>query len=338
MTEPGIEWKGDRMSRNDEQFLRGALARVFSVFVALAFALVVAGAQQTQSQKAPSKQASTQPAGAARGKAFASPDEAAAALHTAAQSNDEVALLGIFSPGAREMLAWSADSKVRQEEHATFARKYDQMHRLVNEPDGTVALYVGAENWPLPIPLVKIGGSWYFDAGLGKKEVMYRRVGRNELEALEVCHALIEAEKDYYASTHAYAVKFISSAGSHDGLYWAAATPNAKSPIGPFLAHAGLDASSDANRAPFHGYYYRILVAQGASAPGGARSYDNGGKMDRGFAILAFPAEYRSSGVVTFIMDQNGAADEKDLGPMTETRAKQISSYDPDATWKKVVE
>ncbi|HXW18115.1 MAG TPA: DUF2950 family protein [Candidatus Acidoferrales bacterium] len=254
------------------------------------------------------------------GKSFASPEDASAALYAAAHNDDEPQLLVVLGPTAKEILHWSDDPEVRAQRRAEFVQKYDQMHRLVKEPDGTVALYVGSQNWPLPIPLVEYKGSWYFDSELGEKEIMFRRIGRNETEALQVCQALVEAEEDYYASNHAYTMKFVSDGSARDGLYWPNGSP--KSPIGPYLAHAGVGASGKSSGEPYHGYYYRILSDQ------------NGG-ASAGFAILAFPADYQTSGVMSFIMDSKGDAYEKDLGAKTADTAKEITSYNPDSSWKK---
>lgn len=296
------------MSRTVRQFLRRGISAAFFGILAVT-ALALAGSF-ANAQQAPAK-----PASAPDGKAFSSPDEAAEAVHSAAKQDDDAALMVIFGPGSKEMVVWGDNSDQRRNERAEFAHRFEQMHRLVTEPDGTVVLYVGAENWPLPIPLVQINGHWYFDADAGKREILFRRIGRNELEALEVCHALADAEKDYYATAHAYTMKFVSTSGSHDGLYWTGSSP--KSPIGPYLAHAGLDSDSGTHT-PYHGYYYRIAKSAGGD-----------------FAIVAFPAEYRSSGVVTFIMDDKGNAYEKDLGAKTAAIAKQINAFDPDNTWMK---
>jgi hypothetical protein len=254
-----------------------------------------------------------------KAKSFAKPEEAAAALFAAAKRNDEAELLVILGPDAREVIEWSDDQGERQRHHQMFAQKYEQMHRLVKEPDNTVALYVGSENWPLPIPLVEYQGSWYFDAELGKQEIRYRRIGRNEMEAVEVCKALVDAEKEYRATAHQYTAKFVSSDDSHDGLYWKSADGTTKSPIGPYLAHAGVDGIDKSSSQPYHGYHYRILL-QGSDT----------------LAILAFPAEYRSSGVTTFLVTQDGTAYEKDLGEQTVTLSNQISSTAADNSWKPV--
>lgn len=309
------------MSCSTKQFLRPkTVALVAFAVIATALAGLPAGAQQTAANAA-------EPSKAPEGKSFATPEAAVAALYAAARRNDENELLAILGPGAKEIIHWSDDPAVRQARREEFVRKYDQMHRLVKEPDDTVALYVGAENWPAPIPLVEYKGTWYFDARLGMLEIMYRRIGRNEVEALEVCDVLVEAEKEYFASAHAYTAKFVSTKGTHDGLYWSATDGSTKSLIGPYLAHAGVSDSDGENHQPFHGYYYRIVTIQGSGAPVG--------KMT-GFAIVAYPAEYRSSGVMTFLMDQNGDAYEKDLGATTHSLAKQISAFNPDSTWKKV--
>jgi hypothetical protein len=253
-----------------------------------------------------------------KGKRFAKPESAATALFAAAKRDDEAEILVILGPTAKEIVQWSDDPAERREHREMFAHKYEQMHRLVKEPDNTIALYVGPENWPLPIPLVEYHGAWYFDAELGRKEILYRRIGGNEMEALEVCRTLVDAEKEYHTMAHQYTAKFMSSENSHDGLYWKSGDDASKSPIGPYLAHAGVT-GADTGTQPFHGYHYRILL-QGADA----------------FAILAFPAEYRSSGVMTFFVSQDGKSYEKDLGEQTPALSKQVSSSGPDNSWKQV--
>jgi len=259
-----------------------------------------------------------------KGKGFPTAGDAAAALYAAARRNDDRELLTILGSDGKDIIDWGNDAKLRQEQRTEFADKYDQMHRLVKEPDDTVALYVGAENWPLPIPIVESNGRWYFDTEGGKEEILYRRVGRNEMEALEVCRALLDAEKDYYSEAHDYTANFISSNDSHDGLYWPGSDSARRSPIGPYLAHAGVTGPNTDGLEPYHGYYYRILLTRAGNGSSG------------GFAILAFPAEYRSSGVMTFMMQQEGDAHEKDLGPNTAELAKQITSSVPDGAWNKV--
>lgn len=281
---------------------------------AIAIVLICAPSFAQQSGSSAVVSPATQP----KGKAFAKPEDAAAALYAAAHRNDEAQILVILGPDAKEIVHWTDDANVRADQHARFAQKYEQMHRLKMEPDHTVALYVGSENWPLPVPLVEYKGSWYFDADLGMQEIRYRRIGRNEMEAVEVGRNLVAAEKEYHTAAHQYTAKFISADGSHDGLYWKSADESSRSPIGPYLAHAGIEPERTYAE-PFHGYNYRILL-QGS---------DN-------FAVLALPAMYHSSGVMTFLVTQDGTAYEKDFGDQTATLSKQMNAYEPDASWKKV--
>jgi hypothetical protein len=270
-------------------------------------------------------------------KVFSSPAQASGALFTAAQRNDEQAMLDILGPDARKLVS-SGDATEDADDRANFVRRYQEMHRLVKEPDGTTVLYVGARNWPIPIPLVGSGTSWHFDTEAAKKEILYRRVGENELSTIRVCQELTAAEKEYRAAQGGhYADKFFSDAGSHDGLYWQATAGQPQSPIGPLVAAAAAQGYGQhpGTRTPYHGYYYRILTGQGKSAPGGAKSYRVNGKMTGGFAFLAYPAQYRSSGVMSFLVGEDGAVYEKDLGRMTETLAKALQEYDPDSSWRK---
>lgn len=275
-------------------------------------------------------------------KTFPSAAAASKALITALQSNDETGLLAILGSNAKDIVS-SGDEVEDRNERAQFVEKYQQMHRLVTEPDLTTTLYIGAENWPTPIPLVHKGDAWYFDTGAGKREILYRRVGANELAVIQVCRDLVDAEKEYYAALHdgdsgrQYAQKFVSDPGKHNGLYWDEANGD-ESPIGPLVAAAaaqGYATSSDEKPQPFHGYYFRLLTAQGPDAPGGGRSYIVDGKMTRGFAFVAYPAEYRASGVMTFIVGQDGVVYQKNLGPHTAEIAKTLTKYDRDQTWTK---
>jgi hypothetical protein len=269
-------------------------------------------------------------------KTFASPADASKALFTAIQSDDERAILDILGRDGKKIVS-SGDATEDANERANFVRRYQEMHRLVREPDGTVALYVGARNWPLPIPLVGVGTSWHFDTAAGQKEVLYRRVGKNEIATIRVCHELVAAEKEYYSAQHDhYAAKIFSDEGQHNGLYWKAAGSEPKSPIGPMLAFAVTDVPHrDGTPTPYRGYYYHILTSQGKSAAGGARSYLVDGAMTAGFAFVAYPAEYRSSGVMTFIVGQDGFVYEKDLGKNTAGVANAMKEYDPDPSWNK---
>jgi len=274
-------------------------------------------------------------------KTFSSPEDASDALVTAARNNDEKAMLDILGPDGKQIVS-SGDEAEDAESRAKFVRRYEQMHRLVKEPDGTAVLYIGAENWPTPIPLVNQGNAWYFDTEAGKKEILYRRVGRNELSAISVCQELVAAQKEFYSAQHnEYAKEIFSNEGQHDGLYWKAAEGEPQSPVGPLVASAfaeGYAKSQNGSPTPYRGYYYRMLMRQGKNGPGGAKSYLVNGKLAGGFAFLAYPAEYRSSGVMTFIVNEDGIVYQKDLGRKTEVLAKALKEYNPNSSWQKAEE
>jgi hypothetical protein len=269
-------------------------------------------------------------------KTFSSPEEASTALVTAAKNNDEGAMLEILGPDAKQIIS-SGDPTEDAESHANFARKYEEMHRFVKEPDGSVVIYIGAENWPGPIPLAMKGNLWFFDTEAGKKEVLFRRIGRNEYSALRVCQELVAAQKEYYATQNSeYAKQVFSDEGQHNGLYWKVSDGEPQSPIGPLVASAvaeGYSKDKAGPPTPYHGYFFRILTRQGKHAPGGAKSYIVNGGMTQGFAFVAYPAEYRSSGVMTFIVNQDGVVYQKDLGKKTEALGKSMHEYNPDSSW-----
>ena len=273
-------------------------------------------------------------------KTFSSPEDATNAFLTAAQNNDEKAMLDILGPDGKQIVS-SGDAAEDARSRANFVRRYQQMHRLVNEPDGTTVLYIGAENWPTPIPLVKKGGSWYFDTAAGKKEILYRRIGRNEISTINVCHELVAAQKEYSAQHNEYAQKIYSDEGQHNGLYWKAAAGETQSPIGPLVAAAvaeGFAPSRGGAPTPYRGYYYHMLSRQGVDGPGGAKGYIVSGKMTGGFAFVAYPAEYRSSGVMTFVVSQDGVIYQQDLGPQTDALAKAMKEFNPNSGWQKAEE
>jgi hypothetical protein len=323
----------------------------FLMLATLLFCAVTASPTRAQAQNPASPQASSpathsssraalQQRSRTRHQTFSSAQQAAEALYTAARSHDENTLLDILGPDARDIVIWTDNSADRNSEDDLFAKKYEEMHRLVEEPDNETTLYVGAENWPLPIPLVERDGAWYFDCDLGRREILYRRIGENETNAVDVLHGLIDAENQYFANSggpdgvQEYARHLNCSPGQRDGLYSAANGNDDKSnPIGPYLAQASYDRS---DRAPFHGYFFRVLTAQGPRADGGARDYIVNGKMTGGFAFIAFPAAYRSSGVKTFVVNENGAIFEKDLGPKTTQLATATKTYNPDSTWTRI--
>jgi hypothetical protein len=272
-------------------------------------------------------------------KTFPSADAAAQGLYDAISSNDEKNMLAVLGPDARKVVN-SGDDVEDEASRTDFTTKYTEMHRTFEEPDGSITLYIGAENWPTPIPIVKNNGVYFFDTDAARDEILYRRIGQNELSAIRVCEELASAEKEFYAKqNNVYAAKFISDDGQHDGLYWLGAKDQYDSPIGPLIANAGSTQGTAKNLkpepTPFHGYYFRILGSQGKSADGGAMSYTQDGKMTRGFAFVAFPAAYRDSGVMTFIVSSSGVVYQKDLGKRTAVYARDVQTFDPDSTWSK---
>ena len=277
---------------------------------------------------------------------FRSPGSAAAALVEAARTDDLKEMTTILGPDAKEIISSGdpvADNNAREE----FTRRYDQMHRLTYDDQGRVILYIGSENWPLPIPIVKRGDGWAFDSAAGEEEMLYQRVGKNELFTIDVLEELADAQLEYAdrerdaSGVAQYARTIFSSPGKKNGLYWAAKEGEPESPIGPLIADAtaeGYQRDPSGRPAPFHGYYYKVLTGQGADAPGGASDYTVDGKMTRGFAFLAYPADYRASGVMTFMIDKAGVVVEKDLGPDTEKLAPAITTFNPDSSWFELQE
>ena len=269
-------------------------------------------------------------------KTYASPEEASNALFAAAQKNDQTAMLEVLGKDGKSVIE-SGDPKEDDAMRANFVEKFQVMHRLVEEPDATTTLYIGAENWPTPIPLVNRAGKWYFDTDAAKKEILFRRIGKNELSAIRVCEELVAAQKELFSKNNEYAAKFVSDEGKQNGLYWPANGSANQSPIGPLVANAGSlgGLTMDSGADPFRGYYFRLLDRQGKQASGGAMSYVADGKMTKGFAFVAYPAVYRDSGVMTFIVAQDGTVYERDLGKQTVQKAKALKSYDPDQNWKR---
>jgi len=236
-----------------------------------------------------------------------------------------------------------ADHEGRQR----FVKAYDTAHRIELQGAGTAAVVIGPENWPLPIPLVKSGERWHFDTAASAQKILDRRVGRNELNVIEVCRAYVAAQREYASvdrlgdGLHEYARHFESSPGKHDGLHWDSEAGAQESPLGPLVVKAraeGYGAESGFHPAPYHGYFYRILTRQGPHAPGGARDYVVNGHMTGGFALLAIPARWGDSGIMTFIVNQDGIVFQKNLGPDTDSAARAIDEYDPDSSWTVVPE
>jgi hypothetical protein len=280
--------------------------------------------------------------GAPRAETFASPEKAVDALVSASRADDSAALLKLFGPAGKDLIS-SGDPIADKDARARFAERYGAAEKILHDAAGRATLVIGTDEWPFPIPLVKQGGVWHFDAAAGAQEILNRRIGRNELSAMEVCRNYVMAQREYAADLQdkkmsmEYAQKIFSSPGLHDGLYWPVKQGETESPIGPAMAHAraeGYDAGDLEQRAPYHGYFYKILTRQGAAAPGGARDYIVGGHLTAGFALVAFPAKYGDSGVMTFVINQAGIVFEKDLGPNTATIAPAIAEFNPDMTWK----
>ena len=274
---------------------------------------------------------------------FPSPEAGASALIAALQANDDAALHATLGPRGVDLIELRPQSE-GDKRHERFLAAYAASHKLVPQGDARVVLEVGEDSWPFPIPLVKTASGWRFDPQLGEKEVLARRIGRNELAAIQVCLAIGDAQHEYASAERdndkvlKYAARFMSTPGRHDGLYWESPQGEPLSPLGPFVAAAGVDsgaASTAAERGPYYGYFYRILTRQGKNAKGGAYSYLAHGRMIGGFAVLAYPERYGYSGVKTFMVSQDGEVFEKDLGANTRALARKIQAFDPDASWKR---
>jgi len=280
--------------------------------------------------------------GAAQQKSFSSPEEAFQALMAAVKTYDKKALLEILGPEAKAIID-SGDQVSDREAGARFAKSYAEANKLVKVNDDMVVLQVGKDEWTFPIPVAKEKTGWRFNTKEGKEEILNRRIGRNELDVIQVCLAYVDAQREYYQRNEQkeplrqYAQKFISTKGKRDGLYWDAKPDEAPSPLGPLVVQAraaGYRAAAD-KPVPYHGYYYKILTGQGPNAPGGAYDYLVRGKMIGGFAMVAYPAQYRNSGVMTFIVNHDGVVYEKDLGSNTASIASSMTRFNPDKTWKR---
>lgn len=276
-------------------------------------------------------------------RSFVSPEQATDALVTAARADRAADLLAILGPDGRKLI-FSGDPVADREGREKFVAAYDKAHKIQTPDERHAILVIGDDEWPLPIPVVRRDGAWRFDSKAGEQEILSRRIGRNELNAIEACRAYVDAQRDYASKDRnhdgllEYASKFVSSKGKQDGLYWPAAAGEEASPLGPAVANARAEGygrkGSSGKRTPYHGYYYKILTRQGEDAPGGAHDYLAHGHMIGGFALVAFPARYGVSGVMTFIVNQDGIVHQKNLGPNTATLARAMSTYSPDASWK----
>jgi hypothetical protein len=276
---------------------------------------------------------------------FASPEEAVKALVGALKSNDVNALEAIFGPGSEDLVS-SGDPVWDSVEYERTIKRYEEKNWL-EETDGNVVLYIGKEDWPFAIPIVKKDVLWHFDTEQGREEILARRIGKNELSTIQACLAYVDAQREYALKDRdnnaflEYARQFISDPGKKNGLYWDVKEGEQRSPLGPLFAEAdeeGYTLKSGEKPSPYHGYYYRILTAQGENVPGGAYDYMVKGKMIGGFALVAYPATYESSGIMTFLVNHDGVVYQKDLGPDTEEAARTMTVYNPDSTWTKVAE
>lgn len=278
--------------------------------------------------------------GAAGQKNFDSPQQAIAALIAAVRDNQDAELLAILGPGSDDLIS-SGDRVADQNGRARFLRAYGEKNSIEQQSEGRVVLLVGVRDYPFPIPVVRRGEVWLFDTPAGMEEIVNRRIGRNELHTIEVMQAYTDAQREYAGMKPGgpeFAQKFASSEGRKDGLYWEAVEGGEASPFGPLIARAteeGYTAGLDEDPPePFHGYYFKILKGQGEHANGGAFDYVIDGKMVLGFALAAYPAKYGASGIMTFIVNQEGVIYEKDLGGETAAVAAAMTLFDPDDTWR----
>jgi len=275
-------------------------------------------------------------------KVFGSPEDAMKALAETARAGDTKGMMAILGPEGEDILS-SGDEVADKNALEQFVKAYQEKVDFVKEKEDRVSIIIGNDNWPFPIPIVRRGESWVFDTKAGREEVLSRRIGRNELNAIQVCGAYVEAQREYASTDRErdgiiqYAQKVISDPYRRNGLYWEVGEGEIESPLGPLFAKAAQAGytKKDEKPIPYHGYYYKILKGQGMSAPGGAYKYVINGHMVAGFGLLAWPAEYGVSGVMTFVVNQNGMVYEKDLGPKTEAVARAMTLYNPDRTWRR---
>jgi hypothetical protein len=276
-------------------------------------------------------------------KSFGSPEEAVKSLVKAVRAHDLEEMLAVLGPGSKELIS-SGDDAADRTGREKFLKAYDQKNSLQQDSPGKMTLSIGPDNWPMPIPIVKKGPAWVFDIQKGKREILNRRIGRNELQVIDVLHAYVDAQHEYATKDCGgsgkveFAQRLISTEGKRDGLYWEAKEDEKESPLGPLVALAAKEGYLNPDLQPFHGYYFKILKGQGKHAEGGAYNYVVKGKMILGFAIVAYPAEYGNSGIMTFIVNQEGTIYQKKLGKNTTRRAEALKIFDPDKTWTKVGE
>jgi Protein of unknown function (DUF2950) len=276
---------------------------------------------------------------------FASAEEAVKATIQAARSNDDKEMIAIFGPGAKDLI-FSGDLVADRDRRANFLKAYDEKNSLVAEGE-TRILVIGNKDWPFPIPLAKKGEHWVFDTEKGRQEILNRRIGGNELFTIQTLLALVDAQREYAIKDRnrdgllEYAQKFVGDPGKKNGLYWESKQGDPQSPLGPIMTRArseGYQGKPSTTPSPYHGYYYKILTAQGKNASGGAYSYLWRGKMIGGFAVVAYPAQYGNSGVMTFIVNHDGKVFQKNVGQNTASIARSMKEFNPDSTWTEVKE
>ncbi len=314
---------------------------IYVLFGALISAVPLALPVQAADAAPKAGNAKQKPA-AAKQQVFASPDEAVKALIAAARGTETKGLLSVLGSGAKSLID-SGDAVADKERRARFVVSYDEANKLERAGDAKAILITGKDGWPFPIPLVKTADGWRFDTAAGKDEILNRRIGSNELSTIQSMLAYVDAQRDYYRlnpqkdKLQGYAQKLVSSKGKRDGLYFPTKAGEPLSPLGPLFDAAKAEGygGTGAKATAYHGYHFRILKGQGADAPGGAYDYVAKGKMIGGFALIAWPATYRNSGVMTFIVNHDGTVFEKDLGPDTAAIVGKITRFNPDGNWKK---
>jgi hypothetical protein len=273
---------------------------------------------------------------------FKTAEEAVDALVRAAKSGDRKGILIVLGSDGADIVS-SGDPVADGSARNRVIEAYDAKHQVVMEGTDKAVLIIGREDWPFPIRLVRKDGTWRFDTAAGREEILYRRIGRNELSAIQACLAYVDAQQEYaergIAGSGVYAQRIVSRPGKKDGLYWPAQSSADESPLGDLAASAAAEGYRvGQQRAPYHGYYYKILTRQGRNASGGALDYIVRGRMIGGFALVAYPAEYRNSGVMTFLVNHQGNVYEKDLGPNTARIAAGMTAFNPDNTWRRVTD
>jgi hypothetical protein len=281
----------------------------------------------------------------AQHRTFPTPEDAVKALVQATKASDVDALLAIFGPDGRELFESSDPTTARNNRQVFTVAAAEQWH-LEDSGTNQKTLVIGNEDWPFPVPIVKDASGWRFDTAAGKEEVLARRIGRNELAVIDSCRAYVAAQRRYAAQGHdghpagVYATKFRSDPGKENGLYWPTSEGQKPSPLGDLVAEAATEGRAAGlnpdKPSPFQGYYFKILTRQGAAAPGGAKDYTIKGQMSGGFALVAWPAQYDVTGVMTFIVGSDGIVRQKDLGPNTDSVARGLTAYNPDASWHPV--